>query len=215
VNTRRFAVVAIILGSAGLVSLSRGAHAIAKPSILPYYESRDFTPRWSPVEHRIGAFNLVDQTRRTLTEKDLDGKIHIASFLFAQCPSLCPTLVHRLKPVQDAIRGQDDVLMVSYSVTPQTDTPDVLSEFGKLRGIEPDRWRLLTGSLDEISRVIRDSYFADDDRPIVDGSATRLLHTEKVLLVDRDRHLRGIYNGTNAFEMQRLIEDIASLRQSH
>jgi protein SCO1/2 len=215
VNTKRFALVAFVLGSTGLaVALSQRAHATVKPSSLPYYDSRDFTPRWSTVEHRIGSFNLVDQSRRALREKDLEGKIHVASFLFAQCPSLCPTLVHRLKPVQDAIRDQHDVLMVSYSVTPQTDTPDVLREFGRLRGIDPERWRLLTGNLGDVSRVIRDSYFADDDRPIVDGSASRLLHTEKVLLVDRDRHLRGIYNGTNAFEMQRLIEDIATLRQA-
>jgi protein SCO1/2 len=215
VNTKRFALIALLLGGAGLgLTRDQDAHATAKPASLPYYDSKDFTPRWRSVKHRVEPFTLVDQSDRNLTEKDLDGRIHVASFVFAQCPSLCPTLIHRLKPVQDAIRDQDDVLMVSYSVTPQTDTPGVLKEFGKLRGIDPQRWRLLTGSLGEVSRVIRDSYFADDDRAIVDGSATRLLHTEKVLLVDRDRRLRGVYNGTNAFEMQRLLEDIAALRQS-
>ncbi len=180
---------------------------------LPYYDSRDFTPRWAPVSHRVGPFRLIDQQNRSITERDLDGRIHVASFLFAECPNLCPTLVQKLKPVQEAIRGRDDVVMVSYSVTPLTDTPKVLADFGRLRGIDPARWRLLTGELSEIQGVIRGSYFADDLRPIEGEPQSRILHTEKVLLVDRGRRLRGIYNGTNAFEMERLVEDIETLRR--
>ena len=188
--------------------------AVMRPvSVLPYYDSRDFTPHWSPVTHRVGPFHLVDQRNQPFTEKDLDGKIHVASFIFTSCPSVCPTLVQKLKPVQEALRGQSDVLMVSYSVTPLTDTPKVLAEFGQLRGIDPARWRLLTGDLGEVSRVLRDSYFADDNRPIDGEPQSRILHTEKVLLVDRERRVRGIYNGTNAFEMERLVEDIETLRR--
>ena len=183
------------------------------PGSLPYCDSRDFTPRWTSVSHRVGPLDLVDQENHPMTEQDLDGRIHVASFLFAECPNLCPTLVQKLKAVQEAIRGHDDIVMVSYSVTPLTDTPEVLAAFGRLRGIEPGHWRLLTGGLPEIHRVISDSYFADDIRPIDGESQSRLLHTEKVLLVDRGRRLRGIYNGTNAFEMQRLVEDIETLRR--
>ncbi len=183
------------------------------PSTLPFYESRDFTPRWSAVEHRVAPFRLLDQDNRDFTERDLDGRIHVASFLFTSCPGVCPTLVERLKPVQAAIRGGENVVMVSYSVTPRTDTPAVLAEFGALRGIDPETWRLATGDLAEIQRVIRASYFADDERGGREGGESRLIHTEKVLLVDTQRRLRGIYNGTHAFEMERLIEDIEALRQ--
>lgn len=185
------------------------------PASLPFYESRDFTPRWSEVEHRVARFELVDQENRRFTERDLDGKIHVASFLFTSCPGVCPTLVTRLKPVQAAIRGLEDVVMVSYSVTPLTDTPAVLAEFGRLRGIDPGTWRLATGDLAEIQQVIRGSYFADDDRGAPDGSESRLIHTEKVILADRHGRLRGLYNGTHAFEMERLIEDIEALRREH
>lgn len=207
-------------------SLAAGGYAIGSPfapaatpttkaEALPYYDSRDFTPRWSSVSHEVAPFALTDQTNQSFTEKHLEGKIHVASFLFAECPSLCPTLVQKLKPVQEAIRGWNDVMMVSYSVTPLSDTPEVLAEFGRRRGIDPNRWRLLTGSLTTIQSVIRDSYFADDLRPIDGETQSRLLHTEKVLLVDQERRLRGIYNGTNAFEMQRLVEDIQALRGSN
>ena len=213
-KTKLTVIAALALCGLGLgYAYARSGPASVSSNALPYYESRDFTPRWTEVNHQVGAFHLLDQADRPVSEKDLDGKIHVASFLFARCPNLCPTLVQKLKPVQDSIRGQGDVVMVSSTVTPTTDTPAVLAEFGKLRGIDPARWRLLTGELSEIKSVIKDSYFADDDRSIDGVPQSRLLHSEKVLLVDRARHLRGIYNGTNAFEMERLVEDIAVLRR--
>ncbi len=206
-------IVVLAVGVLGFARPFGAAVATApSPSALPYYDSRDFTPRWSEVSHQVAPFQLVDQENQPLTERDLEGRIHVASFLFVQCPNLCPTLVHRLKPVQEAIRDQTDVLMVSYSVTPLIDTPEALAEFGRARGIDPAHWRLATGELSEIRRVIGGSYFADDERPFDGVAQSRLLHTEKVLLVDRHRRLRGIYNGTNAFEMERLVEDIATLR---
>ncbi len=203
-------ILAMALGGLGFLH-PFGTTTVTPARALPYYDTREFTPKWTSVDHRVAPFHLIDQENRPLTEKDLDGKIHVASFLFAQCPSLCPTLVQRLKPVQEAIRGHPDVMMVSYTVTPLTDTPAVLADFGHLRGIDPKRWRLATGEPSEIRRLVRDSYFADDDRPIDGAPQSRLLHSEKVLLVDSGRHLRGIYNGTNAFEMERLVEDIATL----
>jgi protein SCO1/2 len=114
--------------------------------------------------------------------------------------------------VQDALaaRGRDDVLMVSFSVTPRIDTPAALSAFGAARGVDARRWRLLTtldGSADPIERVMRESYFASDDRG-------RLLHTERVVLVDAAGRLRGVYNGTQRFEMERLVEDVDALAGS-
>ena len=188
------------------------ASAGAASGAVPFYDTRDFTPRWSKVSHRIAPFHLVDQQKRAVTERDLDGRIHVASFLFAECPSVCPLLVTRLRKVQEAVRDMDDVMMVSYSVTPKTDTPDVLADFGRLRGIDAAKWRLLTGDLAQVSRVIRDSYFADDQRKVEGAPESRIVHTEKVLLVDGARRLRGIYNGTNAFELERLVEDIRALR---
>lgn len=203
-------IAAAAAGAAFAYPLTRSAKTA--PTALPFYEGRDFTPRWSAVEHHVAPFRLVDQENRAFTERDLDGKIHVASFLFTSCPGVCPTLVERLKPVQAAIRGRQGMVMVSYSVTPRTDTPAVLAEFGALRGIDPGTWRLITGDLAEIQRVIRASYFADDERGGSEGVESRLIHTEKVILVDGQRRLRGIYNGTHAFEMERLIEDIEALR---
>ena len=205
--------IALALASlAGLIVAGR--RPAPAPSALPYYADRDFTPHWGPVEHQVGAFRLLDQRGRALSEADLDGRIHVASFLYTGCPGVCPALVSRLRRVQEATRDLSDVELVSYSVTPRSDTPEVLAEFGRLRGVDPERWRLLTGDLSTITRLARESYFADDARALLASGGERpLLHSEKVLLVDRQRHLRGVYDGTQAFEIERLLQDLATLRR--
>lgn len=176
----------------------------------PFYSDATLTPAWTDGPTTIGSFSLVDQSGATFTDRDLAGRIHVASFLFTTCPSLCPALVSRLRPVQDALarHGAHDVTLVSYSVTPRIDTPEALAAFGAARGIDPRRWKLLTdggGGASQIERLMRDSYFAADERG-------KLLHTERVALVDAQGRLRGVYNGTQPFEMERLLDDIDALR---
>lgn len=92
---------------------------------LPFYDSPDFSPRGTDmVDHAVGAFALVTQTGAPLTDRDLYGHIHVASFIYAHCAGICPTMVQRLKEVQSAIATRPDVLLVSYSVTPALDSPD-------------------------------------------------------------------------------------------
>jgi len=172
---------------------------------VPYYESKNFDPQWSPVEHRVGSFALTRQTGARVSQDDLDGKIHVASFIYTKCAAVCPVLVAQLLRVQRAFRSNPNVVLVSYTVTPETDSPAVLREFGLERHIDPARWWLVTGDRDQIYRLARQSYFADDDR------SDTFLHTEKVLLVDADRRLRGVYNGTQPHQIDQLIEDITAL----
>ena len=194
-----------------------GAGCAAEASSLPYYADRTFTPHWTTIDHSVTSHVLadtpfVDQTGRAFSPADLAGRIHVASFIFTTCASICPPLVSSLKKVQAAMEGTD-VLLVSYSITPDIDTVDVLATFGRERGIDPARWRLLTGTSAGVQRVARDLYFADEDgsrATIVDTEA--FLHSEKLLLVDDTGHIRGVYNGTQPFEVQKLVEDVNTLR---
>jgi len=117
-----------------------------------------------------------------------------------------------LSKVQDAVAHRDDVLLVSYSVAPRYDSVAVLNEFGSDRGIKSDRWKLVTGDKQTIHRLARYSYFADDGRLGGSQTSTNLfLHTEKVLRVDENGRLRGVYNGSLSFEIEKLIADIELL----
>ena len=112
--------------------------------------------------------------------------------------------------------GQQNVRIVSFSVTPDRDTPDTLAQFGKERGIDARSWSLVTGSKRAIYTLARESYFADDSRVgLAADDVTAFLHTEKLLLVDADGRLRGIYNGTQPFAVDQLISDLHRLTAGH
>jgi protein SCO1/2 len=201
-----------------LLSVVAGSACVAESrgSALPYYADRLFTPTWNPVAHSVTTHvasdtPFLDQTGSAFTPSSLRGTVHVVSFIFTRCASICPPLVSSLKKVQAATAGAP-VTLVSYSVDPTNDSVPVLREFAVSRGIDSARWKLLTGSVNGVHQVARDLYFADDDgmrKSLADPET--FLHTEKVLLIDRGGHIRGLYNGTQPFEIQKLIEDLSVL----
>lgn len=204
-----------LLTLCGLAITLSACHGAAASSThpLPFYDEATFTPRWAPVAHHLAVFALTAQDGTALTDDRLRGRIHIASFVYTRCAAVCPLVVRELTKVQAAIAGLPDVVLVSYSVTPDTDTPAMLAEFGRDRSIDPRRWWLATGDRQQIWRLARESYFADDARELEGQPSAEqaFLHTEKVLLVDRELRLRGVYNGTSASDMAHLIEDTRQL----
>lgn len=186
--------------------------------LLPYYNTPDFTARWltKPTEidtvHRLANFSFRDQANQVISDQTLKGKIHVANFFFSFCPSLCPRLMGNLKPVQEVFRNDPNVLMVSYSVTPERDSVPVLQTYASKHGILATKWHLLTGDRQKIYTLARHSYFADENLGAQTGE-NDFLHTENVLLIDRQLHIRGIYNGTLPLDIQQLIEDIKTLEQ--
>lgn len=182
--------------------------ALASPdSALPFYASADFTPNWRGSAHRVGEFSLLDQTGRAFTNRDLDGRVHLASFIYTRCSGVCPALVASLRRVDRAVQD-DRFRIVSYSVTPDLDPPQVLAAFGAERGIKSSRWILATGDKAEIFRLARESYFASDEvmsKTLADPNA--FLHTEKLILVDASGKLRGVYDGTFPSDVDHAIAD--------
>jgi len=200
-------------GSDGRITsrLSAAQGDVTDASGLPYYEEETLSPQWAPVSHRVAAFSVRTQDGSLLSDSSLRGRPYVASFIYTQCAAVCPILVRHLSRVQDAVRG-GRVRIVSFSVTPETDTPAVLAAFGRERGIDPSVWSLATGSRRTIYGLARTSFFADDSRV---GSGpedeTAFLHTEKLLLVDADGHLRGVYNGTQPHAIDQLMTDLGRL----
>lgn len=210
---RRMLVAGVTLAvvAAGVAVAARSTTSIADDTGLPFYSSPDLTPGWSGSTHRVAPFSLMTQTGAALTSANLEGRVHVASFIYPRCSSICPALVGSLLRVQSAI---DDprFRIVSYSVTPDLDTPEILAAFGRERGVNPERWSLVTGDKTTIYRLARDSYFANDER--LRGQATGtdgFLHTEKLVLVDPEGRLRGVYNGTLPSDVDHLIDDARAL----
>lgn len=186
--------------------------AAPAPRALPYYDEPTFTPRWTPGSHAVAPFRLTTQRGVAISQDSLRGRPYVASFLYTQCAAVCPLLVQQLSRVQRA-SGADAAHIVSFTVTPETDTPARLAAFGRERGIDPAAWSLVTGSRREIYRLASDSFFANDTRLDADDP-TAFLHTEKLLLVDGEGRLRGVYNGTQPHAVDQLIADLERLRDT-
>ncbi|MBD1397682.1 SCO family protein [Pontibacter sp. JH31] len=184
--------------------------------VLPYYDSADFTPRWElPADnefHQIRAFSLINQENQEFTEADMDGKISVVDFFFTSCPGICPKLTSSMTDLQREFLDNDDILLLSHSVTPDYDNAAVLKEYASNHGVNFKRWKLLTGDRSEIYDLGRKYYFVEEDEGLAKDEEV-FLHTENFVLVDKKRHIRGIYNGLDPNSIQSLIADIKELEK--
>ena len=184
-------------------------------SSVPYFNGADLTPLWISsdsvdllVPHTTGSFSLTNQNGEHVTEQEMENRITVVDFFFTSCPGICPTLSKNMARVQDSLKDLDDILLLSYSVTPEVDSVPVLKKYAEAQGAVDGTWHLLTGDRNSIYDLARTSYFAD-----VDTSADAFLHTELFYLIDGDRRIRGVYNGTLGTDVVRLVEDIRALEE--
>lgn len=212
--TRARGIFAGLLLCAGIVVAGCGGNGRASTPALPFYADAEMTPRWIATDapghaaiHRVGPFKLRDQSGGMFTERDLDGKITVVDFFFTRCPSLCPQLARSMSRIQDSTAASGDVILLSNSVTPEIDSVPVLAAYARHVGAISGKWHLLTGDHTAIYDMARSSYFAR-----LDTGVDAFLHTETFYLLDRSRRIRGIYNGTLDHDVNRLIEDLKSLR---
>ncbi|MEM8585193.1 MAG: SCO family protein, partial [Bacteroidota bacterium] len=180
-------------------------------SPLPYYSEATFTPHWLEANdpelatfHRIPDFSLVNQMGETIDEKTFARKIYVADFFFTTCPGICLGMTENMALLQAAFLDYPDVLLLSHSVTPAIDSVARLREYGLENGVDPSRWHLVTGDRDEIYQLGRQAYFVEEDLGI-GRSNEEFLHTENFVLIDQNRHIRGIYNGLKPASIRQLI----------
>lgn len=185
---------------------------------LPYYEDESFTPKWltpgtSEEEsfHKIPDFKLVNQLGDTINQNTFDNKIYITDFFFTTCPGICPAMTAHMFKVQEAFNDDDDVLLLSHSVMPKTDSVPVLMAYAKQHQVKPNKWHLVTGGKKDIYKLGREYYFVENDLG-EEKSIDDFLHTENILLIDKNKHIRGIYNGLNRASVNQLIIDVKALK---
>lgn len=186
---------------------------------LPFFNSPDFTPEWISKKtpkyskiHAIPSFALTNQDGQTITEKTVEGKIYVANFMFTSCGSICPKMTDNMEMLQDKYVNDSQVSLVSHSVTPEIDNVKKLKEYADLKGCISGKWHLLTGDKKVIYTLAKKHYFAGDSIGFY-GKLNDFLHTENFILVDGKRRIRGVYNGTLPIEMNRIMEDITTLKK--
>lgn len=187
---------------------------------LPYYNEPDFTPIFltgkagvnSKITHTIGDFSFLNEDSNLITQQAVEGKIHVANFIFTFCGSICPVMTKNMKIISDGMLDDENIVLLSYSVTPWIDKPSVLKKYKTKSEINNPNWHFLTGHKADIYTLARQSYFAEEDIGYSKDS-TEFLHTEHFILVDKSKRIRGIYNGTLTLEMEQLLKDIKNLNE--
>ena len=185
---------------------------------LPYYKEASFTPHWlekgSDAQkefHKIPTFSLLNQEGETVTEETFKDKIYITDFFFTTCPGICPKMTANMDVLQQEFKNDDEILLLSHSVTPQIDSVSVLKEYATAKGIISNKWHLVTGDRSQIYDLGRNHYFVEEDLG-EDKTDDDFLHTENFVLIDKNRQIRGIYNGLNKTAIQQLIADVKTLQ---
>lgn len=186
-------------------------------TILPFYNTQDYTPEWIneddpkyPQIHTIDKFEFTDHKNKIVKNGTLRDQIYVADFFFTACPSICPKLTNHMKKIQDAFIDNDEVKLISHSVMPWKDSVEVLDNYAEAKGVMYPKWKLLTGDEDQIYELARKSYFADEDFGMTTNEED-FLHTDKFVLVDKLGRIRGFYSGLSEDDVTRIIEDIQIL----
>lgn len=201
-----------------LITTACSQHA-TEQTTLPYFNTPDFTPTWADAKtidqqtlHSIPAFSFTDQDGNNVSDMTVNDKIYVVDFFFTHCQSICPKLTENMGKVAQAFLKDNHVMMLSHSVTPELDNMMVLKNYARQKNITNPNWRLLTGDKKQIYDLARKGYFADNSVGY-NKDFTEFLHTENFVLVDKHRHIRGVYNGTVDFEMDNLIRHIKLLEK--
>jgi protein SCO1 len=181
-----------------------------KETPLPIFGERELVGS-DTVYHTIADFKFVDQDSAEVTNATFQDKIYVADFFFTSCRTICPKMKTQMLRVYDSIENNPDVLLLSHTIDPEYDTVGLLHDYAEKLGVKSSKWHFVTGNKDDIYKTAQTSYFATalEDKSEPDG----FIHSGAFLLIDKQRRIRGKYDGTIEEDVNRLLGDIKKLEE--
>ncbi len=170
----------------------------------------DSTVQYVRKYHTIKDFELINQNGDTITQDFYKNKIYVADFFFTTCLTICPIMTDHMLEIQQKIKDDPEVLLLSHTVFPKTDSVPVLKAYAEEKGIIDEKWNLVTGDKKHIYELARKSYLASKSNG--DGGPYDMIHTENFVLVDKEKRIRGFYDGTDPQAIEDLLHDIKVLK---
>jgi protein SCO1 len=214
----RFKYLILVLSFLSVLIICLFYFALRPKKTLPIYtpsmvnpELVDTTVQHIANNHTIEDFSFINQNGKVITQKEYEDKVYVADFFFTTCPTICPIMSTNMVWLQDKIKNNSKVMLLSHSVTPDIDSVPVLKKYAKEKGVIDSKWNLVTGNKKDIYYIARKSYLA-----VKTGSPSELydmVHTENFVLIDQKKRVRGFYDGTKIEEVERLLEDIVFLTE--
>lgn len=207
-----FAIVLLVL-SGIIISV---IYSILKPKeVLPVFQPNavntelvDSTIQYVKKYHTIGDFKLTNQNGNTVTPRDYEGKIYVADFFFTTCQTICPIMTDHMVAIQEQLKNDNEVLLLSHTVMPEVDSVAQLKKYALEKGVDDSKWNLVTGDKKQIYNLARKSYLAAKETE----DPYELVHTENFVLVDTKKRIRGFYDGTDPEAIEDLLHDIKILK---
>tara|TARA_X000001036_G_scaffold433155_1_gene470292 strand:- start:1741 stop:2400 length:660 start_codon:yes stop_codon:yes gene_type:complete len=216
----RYRVFIVIFFSIASAILLLFYEALTPKKVLPIFQPNDVNYELvdSSIQHikrfhKIKSFEFLNQNGEKISEKDYEGFIYVADFFFTTCPSICPIMTNNMVKIQNYIKDKKKVKLLSFSVTPDIDSVHVLKEYSIKKGVDDKYWNLLTGDKSKIYSLARKSFLVVKEN--VESDSHSMIHTENFVLVDREKRIRGFYDGTDDTDMQVLKEDIGILLEGY
>jgi len=204
----------LLLG--GICALGYFGYRTSHTRHLAIYGPSDFNPtlvatqfQESNKDYTVADFSLINQNGEIITQEHFKNKVYVTDFFFTRCPSICPIMTNNMGKLQEVFKEDDAVLFLSLSVTPELDSVPVLRKYANTKGIIDGKWHITTGDKKHIYNLARKSYFSALDEG--DGGLQDFIHTTQFVLVDTEKRIRGVYDGLQVEEMDRLIADIKLL----
>ena len=208
-----FGIVLLVL-SAIIISI---IYSVLKPKkVLPIFQPAqistelvDSTLQHVKKYHTIADFSLTNQNGKTVTQTDYADKMYVADFFFTTCQTICPVMTDHMKQIQEELKDDSSVMLLSHTVMPEVDSVPQLKKYALEKGVNDAKWNLVTGDKQQIYELARKSYLAAKDNPY---DQYDLIHTENFVLVDTKKQIRGFYDGTNPADIDKLLADIQVLK---
>lgn len=183
------------------------AFFIALPYFVPNFNSKTNLP----ILNTVKPFSLIDESGKSFTEKDMQGKVCVVEYFFTTCHGICPRMNTNMKKIAQAFEGKENFMILSHTVDPDTDNTSRLKTYADSIHANTQYWKFLTGSKDKLYEAARNSYLLDDPKNNVGDVKEQFIHTPFFALVDKEAQVRGIYDGLKESELEKLKEDIKIL----
>ena len=195
-------------------------YVILKPiEVLPIYQPAEVNEKLVDSSiihvakyHKISDFKLTNQNGKEITQANYKDKIYVADFFFTTCQDICPVMTKNMYQLQEELKNDNEILLLSHTVIPEVDTVEQLKEYAIENKVDDSKWNLVTGDKKQIYELARKSYLAVEDSNFNEFD---MIHTENFMLIDKEKQIRGFYDGTNSEEINRLFKDIEILKQSY
>lgn len=195
-------------------------YVILKPvEVLPIYQPAEVNEKLVDSSiihvakyHKISDFKLTNQNGKEITQANYKDKIYVADFFFTTCQDICPVMTKNMYQLQEELKNDNEILLLSHTVIPEVDTVEQLKEYAIENKVDDSKWNLVTGDKKQIYELARKSYLAVEDSNFNEFD---MIHTENFMLIDKEKQIRGFYDGTNSEEINRLLKDIEILKKSY